>query len=234
MTPAMFRSKRRSIVVPQWEHARLAGALAYAWGNDRVPRPPLELDRFVLGIVTHDRGYGPYDTLGIGEVDRSLWYATQLHGIEERHPDPVVDTVALMHVRRLLSGREEEEAHELMRAADAAIEENLGRTAVPFDDFARADTITELSDWISFRFCFEEAVTFTGDVRGPADDVSLSCEIDGKGRITLDPWPLDVDDLRGFIVAFESDGYPDRLAPVIVPYVVERTSVSSDGGEGSQ
>lgn len=233
MNPDMFRSKRRSIVVPQWEHARLAGVLAYAWGNDRIPGPPIDWDRFTLGVVTHDRGYGPYDTLGIGEVDRSLWYAAQRRGIEARHPDPVVDTVALLHLRRLVAGRDEEEARELVRAADRAIQENLGRTTIPIDDFARADTITELCDWISFRFCFEEATTFAGDVPGPTYgvDISMSCEIDGKGRITLDPWPLNVDDLRGFIVAFESDGYPDRLAPVIVPYMVAQTSVSSDGGE---
>ena len=30
----MFKSKLRPVVVPQWEHEKLAGTLALLWGND--------------------------------------------------------------------------------------------------------------------------------------------------------------------------------------------------------
>ena len=29
----MFKSKQRPIVIPQWEHQKLAGTLALLWGN---------------------------------------------------------------------------------------------------------------------------------------------------------------------------------------------------------
>jgi hypothetical protein len=32
----MFQSKQRPIVIPQWEHQKLAGALALLWGRQLV------------------------------------------------------------------------------------------------------------------------------------------------------------------------------------------------------
>ena len=62
----MFRSSRRDVVFPQAEHARLAGAIALAWGNERFARPALPFDAFVRGVTLHDRGYGQLDADGMG------------------------------------------------------------------------------------------------------------------------------------------------------------------------
>jgi len=57
----MFKSKRRPIVTPQSEHLKLVGTLAMFWGNDDFDLPPIERESMVLGMGTHDRGYGYLD-----------------------------------------------------------------------------------------------------------------------------------------------------------------------------
>jgi len=51
----MFRSTKREALFPQSEHARLAGAIALAWGNEQFHRPALPFASFVAGVTLHDR-----------------------------------------------------------------------------------------------------------------------------------------------------------------------------------
>jgi hypothetical protein len=64
----MFVSKRRAIVVPQREHARLSGQLAAIWGNREVVRLPVDPTLLGLAVALHDRGYPPMDEISIGDV----------------------------------------------------------------------------------------------------------------------------------------------------------------------
>jgi hypothetical protein len=106
-------------------------------------------------------------------------------------PDDEVEAVALAEVDELLPG--------LVAAAGVTREEADA-----------ADAVTDVCDRIAFLFPFEEAAA--GDVRGTA------YELDGKGSVILDPWPLAVPRLPGLVTAYEADGYPERLVPVVVPF----------------
>src|SRR5205809_7920069 len=141
----MIRSRRRPVVFPQAEHARLAGTIALAWGNERFARPPLPFDSFVRGVTLHDRGYGQLDTDGIGEVPRPRWHAIQAAGAAPRGEDPVVDLVVALHVHRLVSDGDDcvptparELLPELHRAA-----------GVDEGDAVEADRVTDLCDRIA-------------------------------------------------------------------------------------
>jgi len=52
----MFKSRKRSITIPQSEHARLSGFIARFWGNEQVDPPPVGKEAFTLGVTLHDRG----------------------------------------------------------------------------------------------------------------------------------------------------------------------------------
>ena len=47
----MFKSRTREIVFTQYEHGRLAGTVARAWGNDTFDRPALDFDAQFFGFV---------------------------------------------------------------------------------------------------------------------------------------------------------------------------------------
>lgn len=53
-------------------------ALAYFWHST----PAIDREAFAIGVSHHDRGYGPIDTMAIGEVDETIWLATQRRGIQ--------------------------------------------------------------------------------------------------------------------------------------------------------
>src|SRR5206468_5254481 len=94
-----FHSRRRPIVFPQADHARFAAVLALAWAE----MPPLPFASFVRGVADHDRGYGEHDDYDIDTVDDATWIEIQRRGFAPRGEDAVVDLVAALHVRRLLS-----------------------------------------------------------------------------------------------------------------------------------
>jgi Protein of unknown function (DUF3891) len=212
----MFRSRRRPVLFPQAEHARLAGMIALAWGNDRFARPTLPFDSFVSGVTLHDRGYAQFDADGIGEVTADRWNAIQRASFTPRGEDPVVDLVVALHVHRLVSRSE----HAGLAAMTAALPELHHAAAVDESDAAEANRVTDLCDRIAFDFCVEEPTSgrvAVAPARG-ADPVTVGYAVDGNGEITLDPWPLGSPSVSGIILGFRAEGYPDRLEPVVVSF----------------
>ncbi|MFL5954582.1 MAG: DUF3891 family protein [Gaiellaceae bacterium] len=206
----MFRSRRRAVVFPQADHARLAGAIALAWRD----RPPLPFDSFVRGVADHDRGYGEHDADDIGGVTSERWSEIQRRGFTPRGEDPVVDLVTALHVRRLLSSSEGELERRAYDEVDELVPSLLARAGVTAAEADAADAITNVCDRVAFAFCFEEPDR--GEVRG------VAYELDGEGAIVLDPWPLAVPRLLGLVTGFEADGYPGRLVPVVTPFDVKK------------
>lgn len=197
---------------PQADHARLAGAIALAWRE----RPPLPFDSFVRGVADHDRGYGEHDADDIGAVASERWTGIQRRGFTPRREDAVVDLVVALHVRRLLSSREDEHERGAHAEVDALIPSLLARAGVTVEQADAADAITSVCDRLAFAFCFEEPAH--GEVRG------IVYELDGEGGIVLEPWPLEVPVLVGLVTGYEADGYPDRLVPVVTPFRVNGRS----------
>jgi hypothetical protein len=193
----MFRSRRRDVVFPQSEHARLAAMLAAATGAE---------PGIVAGVLWHDRGYPPLDTDGIGEMRPERWADLMRAGFEPETADPMVDHMARMHIHRLARTARPELAAEF----EPALPASLARSGMTAAEAVAADAVTELCDMVAFDFCLEEEMT--GSVQG------VAYELDGRGGIALDPWPLVSAALDGFVIAFRSEGYPDLPAPVLVPF----------------
>jgi len=53
-----------------------------------------------------------------------------------------------------------------------------------------------------------------------APAVAVEYSLDGEGLIGLDPWPLGVTRLDGFVLGFEASGYPERPTPVVTAFRV--------------
>lgn len=212
----MFRSTRRSVLFPQAEHARLAGALALAWGNDEFARPELPFAAFVNGVALHDRGYGQLDADGIGEVSSERWAAIQQAGFAPGGDDPVVDLVVALHVHRLVSSSDPS----VLAPMTAALPGLHRAAGVAESVAAEADQITDLCDRIAFDFCLEKAVGGSVAVAPAhgADPATVVYSVDGHGGIALEPWPLVSPRVTGIILGFRAEGYPDLIDPVVVPF----------------
>ena len=209
------------MVFPQSEHAVLAAAIASAWNEAiapiRLPREP-----FVRGVARHDRGYDEHDVDEIGQVSRERWLAIQELGFAPTRHDPVVDLVVALHLRRLVSGGDDEGSGRLLRVMDGALPGLVRGAGVPAGDAAAADRITDLCDRISFDFCLEEPGSGGLDVLGvDGSPEHISYTVDGLGKIALDPWPLDRPALGGTVLAYAAGRYPDVLEPAPTPFAVQ-------------
>ncbi len=212
----MIRSSRRPVVVAQAEHARLAATIALCWGAGPFDRPPVPFDAFVRGVALHDRGYGEHDADGLGEVPRARWLAIQRAGFAAQDPDPVVDLVVALHVRRLVAWGTSEADRATVAEMDAALPARHAAAGVSAAAAAAADRICDLCDRVALLVCLEREASGSVDVPGGA----VAWATDGAGGATLAPWPLDVPVLRGLLVAHAADGYPERRAPVLLPFTV--------------
>ena len=220
----MFISKRRPITISQAEHQKLAGTLAMFWGNDQFGLPPIAFESFHTGIALHDRVYGVLDNLPIGAISESEWIALTWRGFDMTWDDPLADLIAKRHLQRLMSygnSEERQQGARTMAATIAALVAQHGLDAALFD---RIDRITDLCDRIAFDFCFEEPAQGSVKVfprNDQPEEIAISYHVDGA-HIHIAPWPLRVEALEGYLVAYQLDGYPERLEPVLVPWQAAR------------
>ena len=220
----MFRSKTRNIIVPQSEHAKLAGLVALLWGNDDFDCPDFDFESFVAGVALHDEGHGYFDMDDIGGMEPHVELESMRRLVNYRLDDPTIDTVANFHILRLLH-LDEGRSH-LVAECEAQIAEGIEKTGISRDSYIWANRITWLCDIISFNFCFGEPVKFSLEVcprQGRDDTIMVNCEIDGEGNITIDPWPLRVDSYEGYILGYEAAGYPDELKPILMYYKLSKS-----------
>ena len=220
----MFKSKRRQIVIPQSEHLRLVGALAMLWGNVDFDLPPVERVSMVAGMALHDRGYGHLDNSAIGEMSEDEWQGIARYSFSMYNSDIVTDTIIKYHVRRLASYYNTHKRQALAAEFSQAIKEQLQAHNLSKKIFERMDRITELTDNISFLFCFDVPDSGTVSIfpRNNSDtEIPVQYHV-SDGRIRVEPWPFSVDKFEGYIFAYLLDGYPERLDPFILTYQLER------------
>jgi Protein of unknown function (DUF3891) len=219
----VFRSRQRPVVYPQAEHSRLAGAIAAAWGNDDVERPPLPFDSFVRGVAVHDRGYGELDDDPLGEMPQERWLEIARRGFAAQDADPIADVVVAMHIQRLVSTTPFPVEPAVRAEFDAAVPERIRAAGVDAAAAAATDPVTDLCDRLAFSFCFEQAASGAIEIpqRGRAP-VAVSYSLDEGGSATFSPWPLAVPELTRTVVGYEADGYPERLEPVERMFALRR------------
>ena len=219
----MFKSKKRHIVVPQREHARLSASIAELWGNKNFDRPTLPFDSFVLGVALHDRGYSDLDNVSIGEVETSQWLEVHKRAAEQTHKDPITEVVVLMQLRRLVGYNKTAERKTFVEELGKQINDHIEKYSLNLAEVEWADRITNLCDNIAFDFCFELPRKSSVDIfakHSNSEATSIAYEITGDSEIIIDPWPLNTSRHQMSLVGYQADGYPDQLTSLEVPVVI--------------
>ena len=220
----MFRSKRRQIVTPQSEHLKLVGTLAMLWGNDQFDHPPIESKSMISGMGLHDRGYGYLDNSPIGGMTAEEWLPIARRGFNMPCSDVVADVIVKYHIRRLASSDPSETRKALTVEFSQSIDSYLDQHNLSKTLFDRMDRITDLLDRLSFEFCFDAPASgsiFIFPRNDEDTEINVQYHVE-DGEINITPWPFSVDEHRGYLVAYQMDGYPERLDPVILPYLLKR------------
>jgi len=218
----MFKSKRRRLAVPQSEHLKLVGALAYHWGNGDFDLPEVERAALVAGIGWHDRGYGYLDDAVVLEMPEARWLEITRRGFDMTGSDAVADMIARYHLRRLTANNPSPAARALYADFSRAIEAQLDEHGLSTALFERIDRITDLCDSISFSFCFEEPADGRIAVF-PRNGQDLEVEVRytvSQAGFCVSPGPFGVSPITGYITGYRLPEYPARLDPVILPYFV--------------
>jgi hypothetical protein len=225
----MFRSKARPIVIPQYEHGRLAGTIAQHWGNDQFDRPSLNFASFVQGVALHDWHYGFGDNSPIIEAAEAEWLAMTQRGLEMRLPDRIADIVAKLHLRRLLSYDNSPQRRAMMAQIDGYVQARLPQSGHTRAEFDWADKITHLCDNVAFHFSFEvetEQVSWVCARVLDWQETAITYHIGASGHILMEPWPFNAPPIAGILLGYQAEGYPDELNPVVIPFRLDRLSGS--------
>lgn len=225
----MFRSNKRPIIIPQYEHGRMAGYLAQNYGNGDFDRPTLDFESFVQGVALHDWHYGFADNWSITDLDEETWVRIAHLGQKMRLQDPISEIVSKMHLCRLITyGPTSPERQELIKNIDQQVADRLPETGHNPETFVWADKITRLCDFVVFHFAFEEPYENKVMVcpRVESDqETAITYHIIGDGQVNINPWPFAVPSLSGIIIGYEAQEYPLTLTPVVVPFRISSGNV---------
>src|SRR3990167_6523418 len=101
----MFKPKNRNLIIPQREHARLAGNIAVYWGNTDFDRPTIPLNSVVKGITFHQNGYDLVDTHPVKEMDDDTLINVFRNDFNVQMSDKNAELVNMFHQFRLVSKR---------------------------------------------------------------------------------------------------------------------------------
>lgn len=219
----MFKSKVRPIVIPQFEHARLAAKLASMWGNADFDRPEIPFDSFVEGVALHDWQYSNSDNLSIGDISEGEWLDVMRKGINLPFTDPVAEIIAKLHMMRLVRTPSSAQRKQIVADFEAHISSIVAQTDFSRDQYEWADRITRFCDSLAFDFAFEVPTKDATPIFAKTNDASetqLSYEIKPDGIIQIDPWPFSVLSFSGMITGYQLEGYPKTLTPKIIQYQV--------------
>ncbi|MHC4975059.1 MAG: DUF3891 family protein [Planctomycetota bacterium] len=229
----MFRLSSTGVVVSQQEHSRISGELASRWGNEWFDRPDLDLEAFVAGVTLHDWHYGVQDTLPLDaahasrrdEDDWEDWVAIHTNAESLRMNNPVVETIAKMHVRRLLDDVDREDAERMRTVLDGQLDDLIAQTGISRERFEWGDRVTCACDLLAF-FLFREdhlSGTFDAPTRvGTDESVEMRYEISLGREIRVDPWPFERDAFEVRYIGHASDTYPSTLHPIPMRVLVDR------------
>lgn len=213
----MFRSRIRNLVLPQLEHSRLAGMLAWQWGNEDFDRPEIDFEGFARGVALHDWHYGAFDNYPLGETTRAEWLAIANAGVMTDYDDPVVDAIAKYHLRRLMKMRGVTGTGEvLFERLESKLRASVDRSPYPAEAFAWADRLTRFCDSVAFHYGFENRGLHGCPVGGRTDsddETGMTFEIADDSLIRFDPWPFAVSEFCIQIMFYCAAGYPGRLKP---------------------
>jgi hypothetical protein len=157
-------------------------------------------------------------------MDDSEWFPVARRTFTMPCSDVVADTIVKYHFRRLASHDQSPGRKALTAEFTAALDEHLKAHNLSKELFDRIDRITNLCDSLSFSLCFD--VPASGEIsifprNGEDKEVAVKYRVE-DGLISADPWPFAVDSYEGYLVAYQSDGYPEQLDPVILPYLLRR------------
>ncbi len=219
----MFRSKKRNIVIPQSEHARLAGILAYFWGNENFDKPVIDFDSFVEGVAFHDWAYGINDDLPLGKLSDDKWLEIVEKGAELEFENPIVEIIAKLHIKRLIIGKNFESNAIIINSIDSDVNSKIKLTNYSLEEFLWADRITNLCDMMAFDFSYElngERNISVCPKRNLDQKEDIRFNILDNGVIKVNPWPFSVSEINGFIISYSADKYPLKLIPGIMKYSI--------------
>jgi len=224
----MFRNERLGVIIPQQEHARMAGHVALHWGNENFDKPKIGVEALVKGLTLHHMGYGPNDTLDFTSLNDEELLKVYENDTQVSLGDTDAELVNLFHHLRLVRNRNEKTPTEafldLQKEIETTIETKLTQSKFTKADFDWTNKITHLCDRIAFNFSMgkmkEPSIGICSRV-GSNDAVAVVHDVDVE-TITLHPWPFSVKSFKGFVIAYESKDYPHSLSPVLMEYEVKQ------------
>ena len=222
----MFKSSQREIVVPQSEHARLAGLMAFHWGNADFDLSPLPFESFVKGVAFHDRGYPRLDTFPINGMPEDEWLKILETGAQLSFTDLEANIIVLMQIKRVALYNKTASRKKFADKVEKEIDDLIASSSYSEADFDFADQIAPFCDSVSYKFCFEEAGELELNLKakqGDASPTKVCVEFSKEGAIKISPWPFKVKSFSGFLNAYNTLGYPSALDPEIFRFSISPT-----------
>lgn len=216
----MFTYKSKNLVIPQREHARLAGNIAVYWGNKHFDLPRIPLSTVVKGITFHQNGYDTFDINPVGEMSEDILYRVFENDFNVDMKDQNAELVNMFHQFRLVNGKVKREGSEkfkkLKEEFNQVIQTRLKTSKFREKDFLWTNRITHLCDKVSFNFCMENKVEEIVPLYIKTNSQVMQNSkhrLVSENTVQLDSWPFSIREIKSVVIGYEKLNYPNHLIP---------------------
>jgi hypothetical protein len=217
----MFISDK--LIITQYEHSKLAGLIASNLKEDLFENQEVS-ESFIKAVYFHDRGFGTFDNLPVGQMSQKDHYEVLKRSFYEDCDDIRANLSIKYHVLRLISYSNTKEAQNLLEKFKKEIriyEKSHNLNTAEFKDL---DLIMDLCDSISFDFCFQKESNQTYNMPSTFKALgfeSIFYKIKPENHIELHPWPFKAPSIKGELISYKKESFPEKRNPVILKFNID-------------
>lgn len=208
----MFKRNNQNLVIPQFEHTRLAATIASHFDFSNFSISEKTIKNIILASSFHDRASFEKDDIDINEMNKAQRKELVDQYMEVQYENYELELFVMMHHSRLL----DEPGYLKMKSRfDERINEIILKNNLDRELYYNLDTLVGFFDHLSFDFCYQENGGHTYEVFDGKAIKTVNYLITDNS-IEIHDLKLKLSKFETFIFAYKLSTYPEKLEPSII------------------
>lgn len=208
----MFKRKKQDIVIPQFEHTRLAATIANHFDFSNFSISETTIKNIILAASFHDRALYDNDSIDINEMTKKQRREIVDKYMQSQYENYELELFVMMHHSRLLNWP----GYLKMKwRFDERIQEIVEKHGLDLKFYKKLDTLIGFFDHVSFDFCYQELGKHKYKIFDGQKTKTVKYII-GENSIEFFDIKCKSSKLQTFIFAYKLSTYPKKLEPSVL------------------
>lgn len=208
----MFKRKKQNLVIPQFEHTRLAATIANHFDFSNYDISKETIKNLILSAAFHDRALYKKDLIDINEMKRSERKSLVDKYMKSKYENFELELFVMMHHSRLLNWP----GYLKMKwSFDERINEIVQKNNLDLKFYKKLDSLVGFFDHVSYDFCYQEMGKHKYKIFDGTKIKTVQYKIN-EDSIEFFDIKLKSKKMETFIFTYKLNTYPKKLEPSVI------------------